>query len=212
MYQHILFDFDGTIAHSQDALFATINETLQIHQKSPLEHKLINKYLGKKAYDLYFDYSDSDHETAAKMRQTHIDIQHKHFDKYCLYPGVIKTLQSLSKIGIKLAIVSTANRSKLDRLIDKLGIKIFFQIIITADDVKLVKPAREPFALALRLMTAERKTSLMIGDSDADIIGARSFGIDSVGVNYGHYGKAISEFDPTYTVDKFEDILQIITK
>jgi len=55
----------------------------------------------------------------------------------------------------------------------------YFRKIFISEEIGAQKPGRKIFEHAVKSMNAPKKTSLMIGDSwDADIIGAKNFGID----------------------------------
>jgi pyrophosphatase PpaX len=50
----------------------------------------------------------------------------------------------------------------------------------------------------------------MVGDTEADIAGARNAGIKSVGVTYSSIGKDIKKFEPTFTIDHFSELLALL--
>jgi len=209
-YKCILFDFDGTLAHSDDALFCTFNETLGIHGHDPITKKEFTGFAGKKMRELYSHYSDSNEVLAEEMRSTHLIVQKKHLHRYILFPKVIETLAALKEKGFILGMVTTANKIKMNELMRLLGLSDYFKVYITPDDVKNIKPHRDPFDKALSLLNCSPSETLMVGDTDADIEGAKHAGIDSVAVTYSTFGVKVKEYNPTYTIDKIEDLLKIV--
>ncbi len=66
----------------------------------------------------------------------------------------------------------------------------YFEKIITSESVGVKKPNPEIFAYALKTANAQKKESVMIGDSwEADIIGAKNFGILPIYCNFENQPK-----------------------
>lgn len=208
-YKCVLFDFDGTLANSDPALFDTINDTLAIHGHEALNIDTYKQYAGKKMKELYIRYG-GDAENAKTMKETHIRVQRKHLHKYKLFPNVSETLKRLKSKGIKLGIVTTANKNKMIELSEILDMREYFDILIAAEDVTNVKPHKEPFQKALEALSAKPEETLMVGDTDADIEGAKGYNIDVVGVTYSTLGERIRQFKPTYVINNFEELVPII--
>ena len=66
------------------------------------------------------------------------------------YPHVIPTLIELIKRGYKLGIITDAPRLQAWTRLCGMKLQYFFDIVITADDVKAKKPHEMPFKVALK--------------------------------------------------------------
>jgi putative hydrolase of the HAD superfamily len=81
------------------------------------------------------------------------------------YPYVLKTLEFLKNINLRLGIVTDAPREKaMDRL-KAMNIVHFFDVIITFDESKVKKPNELPFLLALEKLGLKSEEILFVGDS-----------------------------------------------
>lgn len=209
-YTTALFDFDGTLAHSDDALFHTFNETLDTHGFPTISRVEFNGYVGKSFLEIYAKRaSSSDH--VKKMRETHVSVQSKHFDKYRLFPHVLETLETLRAHHITMAIVTTANKPKILHLLKSMGIESYFAAVITAQDVQHVKPHPEPFTIALASIQKKPTETLMVGDSDADIEGAKASGIAVAAVTYSTFGEKVRDYHPDYVINDMIELIPLFT-
>jgi len=103
-----------------------------------------------------------------------------------LYPHVNRTLLTLLKKGLKLAVVSDAPRQEAWLRLCYLGLHHFFDTVIAFEDTGERKPSPVPFRLALERLGIEPEEALMIGDwPERDIAGAGELGIHTVFARYG---------------------------
>jgi len=107
---------------------------------------------------------------------------------YYTYPNVKFVLSSLRKKDIKTAIVSDAPRLKAWIRLTEIGLQNMFDVVVTFDDTKEIKPSPKPFLKALKKLRVKPEESIFIGDNiERDIVGANRLGIISV---FAKYGKA----------------------
>lgn len=206
-YQYIFFDLDGTLIDSYEAALATVLDTLKAHNL-PLIPEDERTHGFKNVYKKHAHIVDPQ-----KLRQTHLEMQKNHFHKNTLYPRVKETLATLHNKKLPLALVTTGNTLKVQHLLKALEIGVFFDAVVTESDVQNLKPHSEPFAKASQLLglRADQKSQvLMVGDTEVDILGAQNYGIDVVAVTYSVYGKKVGDYNPTYVIDQFEELLPII--
>ena len=97
-----------------------------------------------------------------------------------LVPGTLKVLDALHH-KYKMAIITNGFKEvQVDKLIQS-GLEKYFDKVFISEEVGAQKPHKKIFEHAVKSMNAPKKRSLMIGDSwDADIVGARQFGMDQV--------------------------------
>ena len=102
------------------------------------------------------------------------------------YPNVNRTLIDLTKLGVKLAVVSDAPSREAWMRIYYLNLHHFFDAVITFDDSGERKPSSVPFEMALKKLNLEPKSSLMIGDwPERDVVGAKKIGMRTAFAAYG---------------------------
>ena len=127
-----------------------------------------------------------------------------------LYKNVNATLHALSKIGLKLAVVSDAPSREAWMRLYYLNLHHVFDPVLTFDDTGARKPSPEPFKLALEKMSVEPSEALMIGDwPDRDVVGAKQIGMKTIFARYGDtFGTKESGAD--WDVNDIYEIVEII--
>ena len=128
------------------------------------------------------------------------------------YPNVNRTLVSLTKLGIKLAVVSDAPSREAWMRIYYLNLYHFFDAVITFDDSGERKPSSKPFEMALKKLQLKPEDSLMIGDwPERDVVGAKQIGMRTAFAVYGDtFGTNNSGAD--WDIQDVSEIITIIKK
>ena len=102
------------------------------------------------------------------------------------YPNVNKTLIDLTKLGMKLAVVSDAPSREAWMRIYYLNLYHYFDVVITFDDSQERKPSEKPFKMALDALRLSPAETVMIGDwPERDIVGAKKIGMRTAFARYG---------------------------
>ena len=91
--------------------------------------------------------------------------------------GCQKFLEQLKSKGIKMGIATSNKRSMVDVVLESLGMKNFFEVITTSDEVKKGKPAPDVYLTTAKLLNVEPKHCLVFGDVVAGIIAGKSAGM-----------------------------------
>ncbi|MBR9689871.1 MAG: HAD family hydrolase [Candidatus Altiarchaeota archaeon] len=162
----VVFDLDGTLVDA-----------------SVLHAKILSKIVGKKI-DASEIYSSSSlkflvMENLPRGKWSSIkDLTRQHESEMIKnvkltepMPGVHKMLQDTH---FKKALFTSANKRLANALLDHVGLKGYFDIIITASDVSKSKP--DPEGLYLISNQSHEDNMVMIGNSDRDLLAAKKAG------------------------------------
>jgi HAD superfamily hydrolase (TIGR01549 family) len=96
--------------------------------------------------------------------------------------GVYEVLQQLGEY--KIALVTNVGKKGLTKALAQLGLENSFDLIITRNDTRLLKPASDALLQAMDWAGVKREDAIHIGDSLADYYAARSAGI-KIGIVLG---------------------------
>ena len=123
-----------------------------------------------------------------------------------LIDGTLELLEYL-KDKYQLHIITNGFEEIQDLKLEKSGIKKYFKSVITSESVGVKKPNPKVFQHALEEANANKKESIMIGDSlEADVNGALDFGIEAI---YFNQELTINSLD-LKTVNSLLEIKQIL--
>ncbi len=111
-----------------------------------------------------------------------------------LLPGVQTWLEKFRSSGYPQAIASSAPPANIDALIDELGIRGFFQAIVSGFDLP-GKPDPAVFLKAAGQLGLETKSCLVIEDAVAGVQGARRAGMRCIAVTTTNPPHLLSDAD-----------------
>lgn len=177
----VLFDLEDTLVKTEGPM--TIKElknrakqkfsemgipdqTLQKSDKVTIMRNEAYRYAEKhfshnrrKLFNSEFDKFMKDYEVAAARDSA-------------LFDDTVQALQELQKIGTIMGIVTNTSREALQKILSEHRIGAFFQVVVTREDVKMLKPSPEGIRLALKRLHREKNHFFFVGDSMFDMTAA----------------------------------------
>lgn len=126
------------------------------------------------------------------------------------YPHVTMTLIELSKMQLKLGVVSDAPAKEAWLRLCYLNFHHLFDAVVTFEDTGKRKPNPEPFRKILDLLDIQPIEALMVGDwAERDVVGAAQVGMKTIFARYGNtFGTQISNAD--YDIDDINQVVDIV--
>ncbi|EAV9494448.1 HAD family hydrolase [Campylobacter jejuni] len=186
MNKTILFDLDGTLIDSTDAILNSFQgafKALGLTSKNNEEIKnLIGYSLEQMFRMLYPDKVNLSKEFVLAYREIYAQI---YLEQTTLLPKAKEALELGSEIA-DLGIVTTKGGKFTPILLDYLRVKKFFKTLITLEDVTNPKPSSEPIILALKGLNKTQENAYMIGDTILDIQAAISANITPLALTCGY--------------------------
>jgi phosphoglycolate phosphatase len=205
----IVFDLDGTISDPKDGIVRSINFALEAHGYSARAESELVKYIGPPldiAFQELSGSQDKEHilSLVSKYRERYSAIG---FSENSLYEGIVECLESLATKK-SLAICTSKRVDFAKRILDLFEIRHLFEVI-SGGDIGISKTQQLSELLETK---AIGKHSIMVGDRDADLIGANNNKLGSVGVlwGYGDYLE-LSQHNPLMILEDPSQMGRIIT-
>lgn len=188
MNKIILFDLDGTLIDSTDAIISTFNHSFK---------------------EMNFNFKGNDEDIKSLIGYP-LDIMYKNLgvdeskvwdfvDSYKNRYRIISVAQTTllenayeavyeASLFARVSVVTTKTRTYTMPLLDNFNITQFFEVVTGRENVQNPKPHPEPILVTLEQMNYDknRDSVWMIGDTKLDLIAANEANVNSIGVLCGY--------------------------
>jgi HAD superfamily hydrolase (TIGR01509 family) len=176
----VIYDCDGVLFDSLEANSRLYNDLCALGGRAPLreeEIKYVHIHTVYEAVRFIFG-KDEDAEKKAFEILKQVD-----FREYIVYlkmeSHLLQTLGTLKENGI-LRVVNTNRTTSMPHVMDRFNLWPFFDMVVTALDVKNPKPHPESIEKILQTFNLKREEVVFVGDSEVDQQAAQSAGIKFV--------------------------------
>lgn len=206
----VLFDLDGTIVDTNELIIQSFLHTLEGETEQPYTRERIVPHMGYPLLEQlrFFTGREQVDELAAKYRKFNLD---KHDELVAEFPHVREVLAELRSRRVRMGVVTNKMRLTTTMGLKLCGIESFMETVVSIDDVERGKPDPEAVLKAVAQLKAERRETLMVGDSKYDIVAGRAAGVQTAGVAWSLKGEDhLREFGPDYMLRDMRDLLEIV--
>jgi len=215
--QLVLIDLDGTLVDSVPDLAFCVDEMLKQLGISPRGETAVRQWVGNGVQRLIERAISNDLNGTISTEQYAIalPIFEKLYakntcNKSCLYDGVLEGLNWLKQQGWHLGCITNKPAQFTLPLLETLGIRSFFEIVISGDTLPEKKPHPMPLLHAAEFFKVKPEQSLMIGDSKNDVQAARAAGFQVVCVPYGYnHGENIELAQPDAVIQTLAELSKV---
>lgn len=207
MLETLLFDLDGTLAHSDPIHF-------RAHRAALADHGL--------AIDEDFyarNISGMTNETLTARLLPHLTPEARHaysMRKETLFrtearqalvpvPGGARLIDRARAAGVRLALVTSAPEENAALMLDMLGFRDAFEIMVLAEELPRGKPDPLPFLTALKRLGVTPDAALAFEDSLSGVRSASGAGVFTIGIATGVSPQSLIEAGAGMAVADFND-------
>ena len=187
----IVFDCDGTLVDSQQAIVSATSEAFEVVGVGVPSREDILSAVGlpievamrrhaPEADDTQID------EILTLYRAAHIRLSQQSDRGQVLFDGMKEIIEMLgAEPDTRLGIVTMKSRRGLNRVVDAYGIREYFSTLKSADDGP-GKPAPDLLLDAMAECDVTAAQTVMIGDTSFDMIMAKAANAYAIGVGWGY--------------------------
>lgn len=181
----IVFDWDGTLIDSTDAIVRAAQAAIADLGLPPRASRSIKEIIGlglREAWERLYPEFEGEYEDFVLRYREHFFASRQQRSE--LYPGVREVLCELRERGKLLAIATGKSRRGLDKDLERIGLDSLFHLSRTADETDS-KPSPRMLQEIMAQLAAHPRETLMVGDTEYDLRMASAAGVAAVGVNWG---------------------------
>lgn len=189
MLRGLVFDMDGVVIDSHPAHRAAW-KTFLADVGRPTSDEELDVILdgGKRDEILRYFLGELDHEQIAEYGKRKDEILRRRGSKLEPMPGVVAFLDCLLNAGVRVALATSASRSRACGTLEALGLTHYFETIVTGDEVTAGKPDPTIYRLAAALMQEAPNQLLAVEDAVSGVKSAKGAGMRCLGI--AHNGRA----------------------
>ena len=217
MYRYILFDLDGTLSDSKLGIFnCLISAFTQMGVPTPSED-VLRCFIGPPLPDSFREYCGFNEEQIKEGMEL-FRARYQAVGKFENTPtqGMLALCQELEKQGYIMSLASSKPENMCVEICEKYGFsKYLHQVVGSSLEEDWSKADVIGEAMKrLQLTKADAKEILMVGDRKFDVLGAKEWGIDCVGVEFFGYAPAgeLTEAGAVAVVQTVKQLGEFINK
>lgn len=192
MLKVIIFDMDGVLVDSVKSIWESFNCLLKeggVHFSDDYIKKNLARSLrdNLKAWKQEFGIKEYDLlEFSQKAGKIQLELLKNEKPSSAL----LDLLEQAKKNGIKCAVATSSLRWRAEKILELLKIRPFFEVVVTAEDIKNHKPSPDVFLEAARQSGAKPEECVVIEDAGNGVEAAKKGNMKAIGLVTKYYPAA----------------------
>jgi phosphoglycolate phosphatase len=187
----VIFDLDGTLVDTAGEIAAALNRTLEELGLAGLAQESVEALIGRGVRSLVERALAQSEGGALIEPGAAVERFEAHYAQTVgtdarLFAGVMPGLRRLAEAGVPMAVVTNKPRFFTEMLLERLEVAQLMAAVVAGDDGIRRKPHGDMLVAACERMGSACPDTLMLGDSDNDVIAARAAGCPVWCVPYGY--------------------------
>ena len=204
-YGSYIFDLDNTIVDSSRGYTIAFSRAFEEYG-IPYDEEKYNEYIRMPFNTLFSQYYPNSPCKYRDFVSLIVSTYDKtHLDCVRLFPDAEACIDVLVKKERSLGIVSNSYTKHINGILSKLGIIDLFSSVVGTDRVVISKPDPEPVLLCMSEMDSVPGDTIMVGDSDNDVIAGKLAGSDTALVD--RTGAVRREESPTFNISSLSELI-----
>lgn len=213
----VIFDLDGTLVDTAPDLWRATNHVLVLAGRREIGLDEVRAFVGHGARALIARGFDA---TGGPVQAQALDALYAQFVAYyganiardsVPFPGLVGLLERCRADGIALGVCTNKLEALSVALLEALDLARHFGAIVGPDTLGIAKPDPAPYRETLRRLGAQAARSVMVGDSETDILTARAAGVPVIAVPFGYAPEPVALYAPDYLVAHYDDMWEAIS-
>jgi beta-phosphoglucomutase family hydrolase len=208
MIKGIIFDMDGVITDNKEQDFTAWKRVFADFSLD-LTFDGYKSFTGMKGEEIvkkYIKIDAGDKEaTSLTRRKEEYFIEEIKKTKIEPTKGVERFLNDLKASGIKMGIGTAAMKFKANAVLEELGLKHYFDVIVSAEEVKRGKPDPETYLKAVEMLNLRPEECFVIEDAPNGIEAAKNGNIKCIAIATTHEKSELGRAD--IIINSFDELV-----
>jgi len=211
--QAVIFDFDYTLADSSQGAIECISFALREMGLDQVSADAACRTIGLSLNETFLALGEHhEPQRCDEFHQLFVKRAEQVMAKLTvLYDSVPATIESLCERGLKLGIVSTKYRRRVNEVLERESLLHGFQVVIGGEDVEQHKPHPQGLFEAIEKLECSPASVLYVGDSVVDAELAKRAGVPLIVVLSGTTPREhFHGYEPIAMLDDISQLPEII--
>lgn len=206
----LVFDLDGTFAHTAPDLLDSLNYCLAQVDLPNVDSKDLMRFVGHGGKVMIERALAARGRTidAAQLNKMMAGFLTHYVDNMpgqtAPYPGVLDAMQRFTEAGYIHAICTNKFEGMSKTLLNGLALADRFEVICGQDTFAWKKPDARHLLETIKAAGGDEENAVMIGDSVTDIDTAKAAGIPVIAVDFGYSDRPVAEYEPSHIISHFD--------
>jgi len=211
-----LFDIDGTLCNTDPIHLVAIKE---MFKRAGSEHVVDEDFIrnhisGVDNPDITRKLLPHLSEEEAKQWILDKEALFRELAKDAIKPvdGLLELVEWIKKKNIKLGAVTNAPRANAELILEALGLKEKFDVVVAVDEARANKPSPEPYLRAMTLLNLKPRDCCVVEDSTTGATAAVAAKVHTIGILTSQTEEAMKAVGVKQTIRNYNELLDEIVK
>lgn len=207
-YLTVIFDLDGTLVDSYDALARALNSTALTHDLRTHSMEEVRRLVGE-GIERFLE------RAFGKCDPAVLSTFEAEYDRICLsgttlLPSVREVMGALHEQGIRMSVCTNKPTAFSTKILAHLQLHDWLSAVVGPDLAGARKPDGKHVLEAIRLAGGSPDTTLLVGDMPIDVAAARSAGCRVASIATGSSTREeLLAAGPDHFLDRLDQILPL---
>jgi HAD superfamily hydrolase (TIGR01509 family) len=204
MIKAVFFDMDGTIADSEKILWKVTRDFMAKRNiiLALSEEKLFYGLIWKESIKIILESRGIEYKQSIKntLKERYV----RNLRKEVVPVPYIHDLLERVKGNFKIGLATNSRIREVEIIFDKLNLAPYFDLSLSRDNIKKVKPDPEIYLLGASIFNVEPSECVVFEDSVAGVTAAKSAGMNCIAITNTYTAKDLSIAD--VVIDSYKEI------
>lgn len=205
MIKAVIFDLDGTLIDSTDALVDSFTHMFHVIGEPPATRQAIVDSVGHPLEEQLKFLTRHDTEECIRIYRAHYESTS--CEKTVLLPGAREAIAAFLDTGLVLGFATSKKRAAAEMLLEHLGVLDAFTGRVGPHDVTHAKPHPEAVLKCLEALGVSADEAFFVGDMHFDVLAAQAANVRCIAVTTGYETRAqLEPLAPEAVFDTLDEV------
>lgn len=201
----LLFDLDGTMLMTDPIHMSVFAEMMAPRGLAVDEDFYMAHIHGRLNVDFFAEFLPDEADPQALSDAKEAEFRRRLPRPYPSMPGLMRVLDRARADGVALAVVTNAKRENAEAMLDAIGARGHFEVIVSGEETARGKPHPDPYLEAMAHLGAAPDCSIAFEDSPSGIRSACAAGAYTVAIRSSLDDAALRAAGADTTIEDFTD-------